>query len=316
MLNQEPKKTTPEASGPKAPSLSLVRQELSDKVKEAFANWIVDTTGPCVVGEKGLKSELSTVKKAIERSVMPHLERLGETVEQSLASEIAREALMRDPDVEDEQVAEEVIGRMERELAIMRNEVRLAASREAALFGKNPSKQRLELLSRCRRGLEFAIGEESTPVFFDALRPMLSAIKAFGVTDLDEKMEKAFAEHRDSARFRAPVFELMLNRVMADKELLLRTLSGLSASETHELVCESARLVYPTPSDYAAARTRAAAASGHLMENVLGILEKSGNSFAEAVALMFRSGPLPESMGSLPSDMLKREIEAVYGGPA
>lgn len=289
---------------------------MSDKIKDAFANWIVDMSVPCTVGEIWLHSQIASFKKSLEHSVKPHLERLGETVEQSLASEIARETLMRDPEVEDEQVTEEVEGRIEHALAILRNEVLLAASREAVLFSKDLSMQRLELLARWRRGLEFAIGEESTPVFFDALRPMLSTIKALGVTDLDEKMEKVVAEYRNAARFRAPVFERMLEQVLGDQALALRTLTGLSTSEAHDLVCKATRLAYPTPSDYTAARTLAATASGRLMDRMLEILEKSGNSFAEAVALMFRSGPAPESMGSVPSDILQRELEAIYADDA
>ena len=313
MPNPDQHKPNPSLSPPRGISPSALRLALVEGVKDAFANWIVDIASPSILGENSLRARLADFRKLVESSAEPILNRLAESVEESIASEIDREALLRDPDVGGEEVAQEVIEKLDRELSIIKNEIRLASSREEALLSKNQAKQREELLSRCRRGLEFAIGETSTPVFFDSLRPMLNAVRALGVTDINDKMAKALEDYGKSARFRAPVFERILNAVTSDQELAAKMLAGLSQPEACQLIRNATRDAYPTPSDYRAARGRASAASGRLMNDMVETLERSGNSFAEAVAMMFRAGPLAESIASTPPDIIRREIEAIYG---
>lgn len=312
MLNPEQHRPDQRLSAPRDPAVAGLQAAVRENLKEAYANWLADIMTPSIENHFAMTVRMSEVQQRLSREASPILDKIQQAVEDSIVSEVSRRALEAEPGVADEDVAKHVLDKLEHEVAIINSEARRTDQAAAALYGNDPSKQRKELLSQCRRGLEFALGEEPMPVFFDYLRPVLNGVRCLGVDGIVEQLAGGLEEYRRSTRFRAVIFERMLSAVLADDAATQRTLAGLSSSETLQVIRKAAYDTYPTRSDYQEARGKVSVARGQLINYLVDTLEKSGNQFAITMALLLRAGPAQEMLTPSPQGAVEREVSALY----
>ena len=297
---------------PSSASVQL-RLEIHDKLKDAFASWATDIALPPDQGPLDMSQAMRELERAQRSRQAADNEKLSEALGESLDSEILMKALTSEDESPVESATEEVMDRVEHELAIVRNQTKLGHKRTAGLLSKDVSEQREAYRALFLRQLGFALGDEDYPPVFDAIGPLVLLVQALGNHNINEEVKTVVEDYRKQMRFRPPVFREALERIIGDGELAECCRSGASREVWMSVIRDASRKVYPTREDFVAAREACPSDPQMLLSAVFEVFKRSGNSFAAQLATMVGKEQMQPGATSRAEEVLAREIEMIYG---
>ncbi len=290
-------------------ALSLLEQELYQKLKDVFVSWSVDNGIPFAEGTSVFRWKVPQSQGGAVRVA----QEIGPAIQDFIRSEIQSESLQRGESERDSEVALKVMRKVEHEFKIIRNEFKLAKRTVDRLASKDPATKRDQLLTLGRRSMDFALHEEDTAIALDAVRPLLAAAKGLGIANIEQKIQPALSEYRDKTQFQVPVFWRALDVIVGSPALAAQALDGLPQDVASGLICSCTREQYPQPDQYRNMRSIAFEASLQFVEGVMREFERSETPFGVSVARLFHeisAQPVPEESTDAAID---REVKIIYG---
>lgn len=289
--------------------LTDLEREISQKLKSAFVAWSVDQNIPLPESVAVFRWKLQKSQGGATRVV----QEVGPAIQECILREVRNEGLRRDANEDVRDVISKVNERVDHELKIVINEFRLTRRTVGRLMSADAETRRSQLITLGHRSLEFSLHQENSAIVLEALRPLLSAAKALGISDIDQQIQPALSEYREKTQFQAPVFWRTLDKVLRTPSLAADALAGLPQQTANEIICSSTREQYPHREQYRQLRATAWEAALPFVESVMQIFERSQTAFGVCVARLFyemSAEPLPED--SLES-AINRELRLVYG---